>query len=651
MTTIQIKKCVAMALVTANVCAAYAQSAVRDLANVAEAYTDRSREKREQAAAPDHIKEIFALAKKSADEDFNVNFSGFFVGMSRHDAVALAEYYKLKEGEYSIVATPGKAVSRLEFSLKGVRRITKGGSTLEELAQAVANRVGDLKHYRLKDLYELKTIDGVVLTLAEKGLVIKNDGVASQAPLATAEAAQKDKADVNAVEKAAAEEAARKERAAKEALTRLIRDMITIPGKNFKMGKYEVTQAQWQAVMGDNPSKFKGEVNPVENVSWIDCKEFLEKLNAMPEVKASGLTFRLPTEAEWEYACRAGSTGDYCWLADGTEITEDTLGKVAWYDNNSGSKAHPVGQKEPNAFGLYDMHGNVYEWCEDLYKAFSSTLVYRGGSWLQDSRSCMAGDRHGNFPHERYEDLGFRLVAQTKEEAARGKAEKEVAIREAQEAAIREKNAAIRAKKEVIQGIIQDMVAVPGKNYMIGKYEVTQKQWQAVMGENPSHFKGEVNPVENVSWDDCKKFREKLNAMPEVKASGLTFRLPTESEWEYACLAGLSKSLWSKNYCRLGNGITVTKDTLGKVAWYDGNSGNKAHPVGQKEPNAFGLYDMHGNVYEWCKKDKGHSRHYVFRGGGWGADSESCAADTRFKGRNPDYRNNAVGLRLAASQD
>ena len=181
----------------------------------------------------------------------------------------------------------------------------------------------------MKDLYELKTIDGVVLTLAEKGLVIKNDGVASQAPLATAEAAQKDKADVNAVEKAvaeeaarkekeAAEEAARKERVAKEALLSLVKDMITIPDKNFKMGKYEVTQAQWPAVMGENPSEFKGDLNPVECVSWDDCKVFLEKLNALPEVKASGLTFRLPTEAEWEYACRAGSTGDYCWLADGS---------------------------------------------------------------------------------------------------------------------------------------------------------------------------------------------------------------------------------------------------------------------------------------------------------------------------------------------
>ena len=293
---------------------------------------------------------------------------------------------------------------------------------MEELAQAVANRVGDLKHYRLKDLYELKTIDGVILTLDNDGLAIQNEGVKQQKPVATAEAARRDKADMDAAEKAAAEEAARKahaaaeeaarkERAAKEALTRLIRDMIAIPGKSFKMGKYEVTQAQWQAVMGENPSSFKGDNNPVDRVSWNDCKKFIDKLNALPEVRASGLTFRLPTEAEWEYACRAGSTGDYCKLADGTEITVRTLGEVAWYDDNSGNETHPVGQKKPNAFDLYDMHGNVWEWCEDLYRAGASIRVNRGGSWSYRSSICAAGNRRNGNPGERDYDLGFRLAA------------------------------------------------------------------------------------------------------------------------------------------------------------------------------------------------------------------------------------------------
>ena len=422
MMTTQIRKYVAVALIAAGACAACAQSAVRDLANVAEAYTDRSREKREQEAAPDHIKEIFALAKKSAEEDFNVNFSGFFTGMSRHDAIALAEYYKLKEGEYSIDAEPGKAVSRLCFSLKGIRRITKGGNTLEELAQAVANRVGDLKKDYDTREYEHKTIDGVVVRVGRRGLTIQNDGVASLAPLATKAAAEKDKADVEAAQRAAAEEAARKEReaaeeaarkerAVKEALPSLIRDMVAIPGKDFKMGKFEVTQKQWVAFMGENPSFFKADNNPVECVSWNDCKKFLEKLNAMPEVKASGLTFRLPTEAEWEYACRAGSTGNYSRLVDGSEITADTLSKVAWYDDNSGKKTHPVGQKEPNAFGLYDMHGNVWEWCEDRYMAGRPSRVVRGGGWNGNSGDCTAGNRYYGYPDSPDDDLGFRLAA------------------------------------------------------------------------------------------------------------------------------------------------------------------------------------------------------------------------------------------------
>ena len=467
--SLRIKKIVAAALVVVGMYAACAQSAVRDLANVADAYLDSSREKREQETAPTHIKEVFALAKKSAEEDFNVNFCGFFAGMSRHDAQALAEYYRLKDGEYSMDAAPGKAVSGLWFSLKGVRRITKGGSTLDELAQSVANRVGDLKKNYATGEYEHKTIDGVVVRLGHKGLTIKNDGIASQTPLATAEAARKDKADEKAAaeeaareereaaeeaarkereaaeeaarkereaaeeaarkereeraareaaQKAAAEETARKESAAKVVLSRLIGDMIAIPGKNFKMGKYEVTQKQWGALMDYNPSTFKGDDNPVENVSWDDCKKFLEKLNARPEVKAAGLTFRLPTEKEWEYACRAGEKkkgkkkkDDFCWLADGTTITRKTLGKVAWYKDNSERKTHPVGRKVPNAFGLYDMHGNVYEWCEDLYEAGDSDRVSRGGSFNSDSEDCAAGNRGGYDPDDCNNNLGFRLAA------------------------------------------------------------------------------------------------------------------------------------------------------------------------------------------------------------------------------------------------
>ena len=181
--------------------------------------------------------------------------------------------------------------------------------------------------------------------------------------------------------------------------------------EGFWIGKFEVTQAQWEAVMGENPSDFKDADNPVENVSWDDCQEFLKKLNALSAVKESGLVFRLPAEKEWEYACRAGSTGDFCKLAEGTEIMVSTLDEVAWYCGNSGKKTHLVGQKKPNAFGLYDMHGNVWEWCEDLYKDDDSFRVGRGGGWESFSRICAAGRRCDFRPGSRGCGLGVRLAA------------------------------------------------------------------------------------------------------------------------------------------------------------------------------------------------------------------------------------------------
>ena len=188
----------------------------------------------------------------------------------------------------------------------------------------------------------------------------------------------------------------------------IIASMVPIPGKDYRMGKFEVTQAQWEAVMGENPSKFEGAENPVEMVSWDDCKEFLETLNAQPAAQASGLVFRLPTEEEWEFACRAGATGKYCKLADGTEISEKTLDEVAWFDENSDNTTHPVGQKKPNAFGLYDMHGNVLEWTATAYGVF---LVDRGGGWYDWARNCEASLRSARSPSDRDDDIGFRLCA------------------------------------------------------------------------------------------------------------------------------------------------------------------------------------------------------------------------------------------------
>ena len=193
--------------------------------------------------------------------------------------------------------------------------------------------------------------------------------------------------------------------------------------QGFWMGETQVTQGLWEKIMGSNPSEnldgknwfgFGGKTSPerpVDSVSWNDCQEFLRKFNALPATKASGLTFRLPTEEEWEYACRAGATGAYCRLADGTEITEESLGRVAWFSGNSGDQTHPVGQKMPNAFGLYDMHGNVWEWTQT---ADGGRCGYCGGSFNGTADYCTAGDQSRDGPDLRSRSLGLRLAASSR---------------------------------------------------------------------------------------------------------------------------------------------------------------------------------------------------------------------------------------------
>jgi len=173
---------------------------------------------------------------------------------------------------------------------------------------------------------------------------------------------------------------------------------VTIP-KAFYMGKYEVTQEQWETVMGSNPSNFKGAKMPVEQVNWEDCQNFISKLNE----KLPGRRFRLPTEAEWEHACRAGSTNDYCFGNGETGLREH-----AWYIGNADKMPHAVGEKKPNAWGLYDMHGNVWEWCQDAYhpnymdapvdgsawtQGGETNRVLRGGSWYSEAYVLRSANR------------------------------------------------------------------------------------------------------------------------------------------------------------------------------------------------------------------------------------------------------------------
>jgi len=180
--------------------------------------------------------------------------------------------------------------------------------------------------------------------------------------------------------------------------------------RSFRMGQYEVTQAQWLAVTGSNPSAFDDCPDcPANNVSWYDVERFLKKLNAL-----TGQHYRLPTEAEWEYAARGGAISSNHLYAGG-----GNLRRLGWYNENSRNQAHPVGQKSPNALGLYDMSGNVREWCADQYSAYpgcdavrSMNLVYacRGGSWFSSWFGCRVSERMGVEPSGRYYNLGVRLA-------------------------------------------------------------------------------------------------------------------------------------------------------------------------------------------------------------------------------------------------
>lgn len=186
---------------------------------------------------------------------------------------------------------------------------------------------------------------------------------------------------------------------------------------NFYLGKTEVTQAQWQAVMGSNPSSFNNcDQCPVESVSWDDAQEFIKKLNAK-----TGKTYRLPTEAEWEYAARGGKSATY------TYAGSNTVDEVAWYSSNSGYKTHPVGEKKANELGLYDMSGNVWEWCQDWYAddyyakspssnppgpTTGSLRVIRGGSWNVNPAYLRVAFRGYGTPDRRDDGIGFRLARQ-----------------------------------------------------------------------------------------------------------------------------------------------------------------------------------------------------------------------------------------------
>lgn len=444
-------------------------------------------------------------------------------------------------------------------------------------------------------------------------------------------------------------------------------------GHDYYVGKYEVTQEQYETIVESNSSKFKGVRNPVAQVSWNDAQEFLTKLN--DRFKNQKVKFRLPSEAEWEYACRAGTETAYSF---GKTLTtqEANIGGV-------GSK--PVGSYPDNAFGLFDMHGNVREWCEDFYGPYDKApndgtaqttkqsldaRVVRGGGWFFGARPCRSAFRNSDPPALRLNGLGFRVAVDIADDSP-VLTKQVLPVNKNPEVSFELGNGVKldvikinakgksflmgspidepgRVKKEEEFDPEEQHEVTFGHDYFMGKYEVTQEQYELVIGMNPSNHQGAKHPVETVSWRDAQEFIKKLNE--KLKDRKAKFRLPTEAEWEYACRGGTTTAYHF--------GKTPNAE---KANFKDSKIGS-TKPVGSFEPNGFGLYDMHGNVTEWCEDYYGpynktmadgsaqlvqqQSLIRVIRGGAWSYNQLMCRSAYR-GGNASNNRNENYGFRIA----
>ena len=440
---------------------------------------------------------------------------------------------------------------------------------------------------------------------------------------------------------------------------------------SFYMAEQEVTQDLWKNVMGTEPSKVKGLFNPVENVSWNDCVEFIHKLNNI-----TGLNFRLPTEAEWEFAARGGVFSLDFPYSGGYDPSH-----VAWTSENATEPAS-IGEKYCNQLGIYDLSGNISEWCYDWYGPYTEEIetnplgpaegelkVIRGGDFENTAREARVSARMKLQPFYASSNIGLRLVA-------------DITEKDIHDTAINPHHGMFAFKdydtqylpneKFNVNGVEFTMVGVQGGTYLmgatieqtmadpiedpchsvaissfkIGQTEVTQALWNAVMGGKcPAQFKNPNQPVESVTWNDVQTFIMALN-----KITGKTFRLPTEAEWEYAARGGnLSKRF-----------IYPGSDDALKVSWSAHNCKGGPKAVGLLQPNELGIYDMGGNVAEWCADWFGFytdepvtnpvgasiGRNKILRGHHWEDGMQYCRPDYRYS-KSPTYKSYYVGFRLA----
>jgi formylglycine-generating enzyme required for sulfatase activity len=471
-------------------------------------------------------------------------------------------------------------------------------------------------------------------------------------------------------------------------------------GKPFVIMETQVTQELYRAVTGQSPSEFSGDQLPVENVSWEDgiafCNALSKKLGLRPAYQGTDNNcklitgtngFRLPFEAEWEFAAKGGQNFKFS--------GSDDLDEVGWYPQHDGGNVHenitqPVAQLKPNGYGLYDMSGNVYEWCADDYKnpgmhrfeASASQRAIRGGCWRFPSEYSIVTKRLNPTPDKRDNMIGLRLTRSLDHLGGDKTVIKTDSLPPWEDTVLKgsvilnggflgfgkkKSNYQVNCETQTfnVGGVSFKMVRIPGKNYSLSQTQVTQALYRVVTGQSPSKFTGDQRPVERVSWEDgiafCNALSVKLGLTPayegtnnncELISGANGFRLPFEAEWEFAAKGG-------QNFKFAGS------DNIDEVAWYGGYLGDGnveedvgTQPVAQLKANSYGLYDMSGNVREWCADDYDHPGQHrlgvskrAIRGGCWllpfYADHEVSSRD----GEPFGERHKSLGLRLSRSLD
>ena len=404
--------------------------------------------------------------------------------------------------------------------------------------------------------------------------------------------------------------------------------MIPVDGASFSIGMTEVTQALWTAVMGNNPSKFKGANRPVEQVSWNDCHQFIEKLNQL-----TGKKFRLPNVTEWEFAARGGSNKN-----EFSYSGSHYIDKIAWYKANSGNTTHNVAMKQPNQLGIYDMTGNVWEWCDDDEATAKLQMGYshlsRGGCFVNEENACIVSVKNKNYPNDRKSGLGFRLAMDIEKP------------KDADKPNTSKISTSPNIQTFNVGGVEFKMIKVTGEvegvSFYIGMTEVTQALWEAVMGENKSKNKGKNLPLEEVDYFDFKNFIQRLNEL-----TGKQFYLPRQKEWLYAAFGGKKTNTYSYS----------GSDNINDVAWYKGNSNDSTHEVATKKPNQLGIYDMTGNVRELCvvenltESGKGVNVTLLYMGGSYTESADRCLFTTSTKEKESFQHQSCIGYRLAMVDD